>query len=398
MAANHEPIEITDPQEDRYATLRAIPWWDQARVQAARVVVVGAGALGNEVLKNLALLGVGTLVIIDMDRVEAANLTRSLLFRAGDAGRSKAEAAAAGVRAINPEVSAISLHADVTREVGLGLFRRADVVIGCLDNRAARLAVNSACWQVGRPWVDGGLGVLDGMVRAFTPPEGACYECTLTSTDYALLNLRYSCPPGFRLVAGREPTTPMAAAIIGAMQVQEAVRLIHGQTVRGGRSVYYSASGPRLTPVEHRRRADCTAHHRYEPIIELPLHVERLTLGQLFAAAHAHIGGPAVLYLQRPIVTFLSCPDCGQHELAARPYDTVVPDFVPCPQCGALRRFDVTGTLHNDPDLAAIPIAQLGIPPLEILSFRTVEGWRYLELSADADAMFAHREEDGARC
>lgn len=393
MAAE-QPIEITDPQEDRYATLRSIAWWDQARVQAARVLVVGAGALGNEVLKNLALLGVGTILIVDMDTVEAANLTRSLLFRAGDAGRSKAAAAAAGVRALNPEVNAIPLHGDVTRDVGLGVFRRADVVIGCLDNRAARLAVNSACWQVGRPWVDGALGVVDGMVRAFTPDEGACYECTLTDADYALLNLRYSCPPGFRMVAGREPTTPMAAAVVGAMQVHEAVKLIHGLPVRGGRASYYAADGPRITPVQYRRRESCTAHQRYEPIDELPYGVADLTLGQLFAAADERIGAPAALYLARPVVLTLRCLDCGQHELAARPYDEVVPGQVPCPRCGALRNVDVAGTLTNDPALAAIPIARLGIPRLEILPFRTAERWRYLELSADAAALFAPGEED----
>jgi adenylyltransferase/sulfurtransferase len=374
--------------------LRSIAWWDQARVQAACVVVVGAGALGNEVLKNLALLGVGTILIVDMDTVEAANLTRSLLFRAGDAGRPKAMAAAAGVRALNPEVRAIPFHGDITRDVGLGVFRRADVVIGCLDNRAARLAVNSACWQVGRPWVDGALNIVDGMVRAFTPDEGACYECTLTDADYALLNLRYSCPPGFRIVAGREPTTPMAAAVIGAMQVHEAVKLIHGLPVHSGRTSYYSADRPRITPVQHRRRESCTAHQRYEPIDELPYGVVDLTLGQLFAAADERIGAPAVLYLPRPIVLTLRCLDCGQHEQVLRPYDEVVPDKVPCPRCGALRNVDVTGTLMNDPALSAIPVSGLGIPRLDILAFRSMEGWHYLELSADAAAVFASGEED----
>ena len=153
-SATDRLIWITDPEHDRYATLRLIDWWDQQRLAEARVMVVGAGALGNEVLKNLALLGVGYLFIVDFDMVEASNLSRSVLFRSEDAGRPKAEVAAERVQAINPDVAVIPFHGDVTRDLGLGVYRRMDVVIGCLDSREARLAVNRACWRVGGPWVD----------------------------------------------------------------------------------------------------------------------------------------------------------------------------------------------------------------------------------------------------
>ncbi len=86
------PLIIDD--DDRYGRLRLIPWWRQERLASARVLVVGAGALGNEVLKNLALLGVGTVYLIDLDVVEPSNLSRSVLFRAEDGGRGKAEVAA----------------------------------------------------------------------------------------------------------------------------------------------------------------------------------------------------------------------------------------------------------------------------------------------------------------
>ena len=88
-----------------------VPQWDQARVRAARVLVVGAGALGNEVLKNLALLNVQQLIIMDFDRVEASNLTRSILFRQADAdaGRYKAEVAAERLLEINPDLKILTL-------------------------------------------------------------------------------------------------------------------------------------------------------------------------------------------------------------------------------------------------------------------------------------------------
>src|SRR5689334_23641539 len=95
---------------DRYGRFRLISWWRQEKLAAAKILVVGAGALGNEVLKNLALLGAGHLFVIDFDTIEATNLTRSVLFRAGDAGKSKAERAAAAVRALNPDVRVRALN------------------------------------------------------------------------------------------------------------------------------------------------------------------------------------------------------------------------------------------------------------------------------------------------
>ncbi len=86
------PLRIDD--DDRYGRLRLISWWRQERLATAKVLVVGAGALGNEVIKNLALLGVGTTYLIDLDEIEASNLSRSVLFCAEDAGRPKAEVAA----------------------------------------------------------------------------------------------------------------------------------------------------------------------------------------------------------------------------------------------------------------------------------------------------------------
>ena len=88
----------------RYDTLNLISWWQQEKVSKAKVMVVGAGALGNEILKNLALVGIGHILIIDFDIIEAANLTRSVLFRAEDIGKLKAEVAAQRLKELNPDV------------------------------------------------------------------------------------------------------------------------------------------------------------------------------------------------------------------------------------------------------------------------------------------------------
>src|SRR5205807_2319186 len=119
----------------------------------SRVMVAGAGAIGNEVIKLLALLGIGRILIVDFDRVEISNLTRSPLFRESDIGRPKAMAAAERAREINPDITVRSLQGDLRFDVGLGAYRAMDLVIGCLDSLDARLALNRACLRAGTPWL-----------------------------------------------------------------------------------------------------------------------------------------------------------------------------------------------------------------------------------------------------
>lgn len=376
-------VEIRDPGADRYARLRLLDGYSQDRMAAARIMVVGAGALGNEVIKNLALLGAGRVLVVDFDTIEASNLTRSVFFRAEDAGRAKADVIAARAQALNPDVTVVPFTGDVLHDVGLGVYRAVDVVLGCLDNRAARLAVNRACWRAGRPWVDGALNVADGTLRVFVPPEGACYECLMTRRDYELLHVRYACPPT-AITEGVQITTPMAASIIAAMQVQEAVRLLHGAPVMGGWGVVYSGETLRSTRLSYPRRADCPAHQRYEPVIALAQGAADLTAGELVARAGERLGERAVLVLPGPVITYLHCPACNTTETVYRPQRDVVPGAVPCPTCGTERVFDVTGAVAGGEATRDLSLARLGIPPYDVVIARGRSGAMvYYDLGGD---------------
>src|SRR3984957_19747561 len=168
-----------DAEEDRFARFRLISWWDQARLSQARVLVIGAGALGNEILKNLALLGIGNVFVADLARVANSNLSRSVLFREADCGRPKVEVVAARAREIYPDMKVQPFFGNIVYDLGLGIYRWADVILGGLDNREARVAINQSAARAGKPWIDGAIERLDGVARVFNPAAGPCYECTM---------------------------------------------------------------------------------------------------------------------------------------------------------------------------------------------------------------------------
>ena len=204
----------------------------QDLVSAAHVMVVGCGALGNEVLKNLVLMGVTHIVAVDFDIVEMGNLTRSVLFTRSDAERkrTKVEVVAERVHDMNPNINIQTICGDIAYDVGLGLIRQMDVVIGCVDSRWARFCINRYCMRAGIPWVDGGIDGLEGTVRVFAPGKN-CYACNLGPEGLKDLARRMPCSGIIRRQEqrGSAPTTSIIASIIGAIEVQEALKIMHNE-------------------------------------------------------------------------------------------------------------------------------------------------------------------------
>jgi adenylyltransferase/sulfurtransferase len=385
QAVEHHPHLVID-EDDRYGRLRLIPWWRQERLRAAKVLVVGAGALGNEALKNLALVGVGTIVVIDLDCVEPSNLSRSVLFRAEDGGRPKAEVAARRVRELNPDVAIHPLRGDVTTDIGLGLFADVDVVIGCLDNREARLWVNRQCWKVGTPWVDAGIQEIQGVVKVFVPPDSACYECAMTSRDYELLNLRYSCPLLRRddILAGKVPTAPTIASMMAALEVQEALKLIHGLPVAGGTALVFNGVGNQFYTTQLPHRDDCLSHETYPEPHALPIG-HQAPAASLFGAARGVLEGPLSLALDRDLVLKVECPRCDWHHEIHRPRTQVSLAEAVCPRCRQPGRPEIASAVEEDSPLAARSLAELGIPPYDIVRIDGAASSAFFLLTGDRD-------------
>jgi molybdopterin/thiamine biosynthesis adenylyltransferase/DNA-binding transcriptional regulator YhcF (GntR family) len=390
-------LHIPNLQTDRLGTFDLISWWERDRVRAAKVLVVGAGALGNEVVKNLALMGVGHVMVVDFDNVEMANLSRSVLFREGDERRSKAEVVAGRAKALNPEIRVQYLNGDVTSALGLGVIRRMDAVIGCLDNREARLALNRFCYWMGKPWVDGAIQELLGLVRVFVPGEGACFECTLTEQARQDLALRYSCPLLARenVLLGKVPTTPTIASIIGAMQSQEALKLIHGLPVEPGRVIHFNGMTNDMHTTAYLPREDCESHWIYGEIIELPARAEFTTLDEMLRIVRADMGPEAVIELDHELVTSLTCPTCGTREEVLRPLHQVSFESAHCPVCGTLRDAEMTHQVIGGEPYLQRTLASVGVPPLHILRARNAVEYRFFELTGDLSEALHFRHFEG---
>jgi adenylyltransferase/sulfurtransferase len=369
-------VESAELSEDRFSRFRLISWWDQAKIESSRVLVVGAGALGNEILKNLALLGFRHVVVIDLDRIEESNLSRTVLFRDSDIGSYKSPAAARAYLDLAPSSNVVGLVANVIGGCGLGLFDWADVVIGGLDNREARLWLNRCSWKVGKPWIDGAIEGINGVARVFLPGQAPCYECTLGEVDWAILQRRMSC----NLLAhdpapqGKTPTTPTISGIIGAIQAQEALKLIHGLPVLSSRGYVFEGLNHTSYTVEYTENADCMSHYTLPKIMRLPARSQDLTLHALWEQACADLGVRDVaIEFSRDVVGALSCQRCGARVQLFVPAVSLSVTDAQCPHDGQMRFVEAVHSYTGVENWGARRLDQLGLPLFDIFVARAGE-------------------------
>jgi molybdopterin/thiamine biosynthesis adenylyltransferase len=369
-------IQSTDLHEDRFSRLRLIPWWDQSKIAACKVLVIGAGALGNEILKNLALLGFQKIVVVDMDRIEESNLSRTILYRTEDIGQYKADAAARAVEKIAPGTTVQPLVANVLRDCGLGLFAWSDVILAGLDNREARLWINRCAWKVNRPWIDGAIEGINGVARAFLPGKAPCYECTLGEVDWAILEKRMSC----NLLAheeqteGKIPTTPTISSIIGGIQVQEAVKLIHGLATLASRGFIFEGLQHTSYTVDYTENPDCMSHYTIPEIVALPQASADLTLQELFERAARDLGSREItVEFSRDVIHRLVCPSCGEQQELFVPVGAVRFEDGKCPRDGQMRVVEPARGYTGVESYGARKLNQLGLPAFDIFVARNAQ-------------------------
>lgn len=167
---------LSEEERDLYDRQFRLEGWSQKLVKKSRVLIAGVGGLGCEIAKNLAMLGVGHIDLVDLDTIEHSNLNRQILFVGARLGEPKAIAAAKKLVEINPNIIVKGYHSSLER-LDPSLYYNADVVIGGLDSMNARLNLNAQCIRFRKPLVDGGVSGYYGHLYTIFPYRNACYEC-----------------------------------------------------------------------------------------------------------------------------------------------------------------------------------------------------------------------------
>jgi adenylyltransferase/sulfurtransferase len=243
----------------RHLALNEVGPTGQLRLRAARVLVVGAGGLGSPAALYLAASGIGTLGLVDGDRVDVSNLQRQVLYTTADVGRPKAEAAAERLRALNPEVTivphAVELEAANIREI----FSGYDVIIDGTDRLAVRYLVNDACVLLGKPLVSAAIYRFEGQAMTYVPGAGPCYRCLFPS---AVDGVVANCAE-----AGVLGVLP---GVLGTLQATEAIKLVLGVgEPLVGRLLTYDALDLQVQEFRFARRSDCAVCGDRPSITEL---------------------------------------------------------------------------------------------------------------------------------
>ncbi len=173
--------ELTPDQLTRYSRhilLKEVGTKGQIQLLKAKVLLVGAGGLGCPAGLYLAAAGVGTIGIIDSDRVDLTNLQRQILHGTSDVGRPKTESAKEAIHRINPDIKVITYQERLTSQNALAIFPHYDIIIDGSDNFPTKYLVNDAAFLTGKPYVYGGVFQFEGQASVFSPKEGGpCLRC-----------------------------------------------------------------------------------------------------------------------------------------------------------------------------------------------------------------------------
>jgi adenylyltransferase/sulfurtransferase len=221
----------------------------QRRIKAARILCIGAGGLGSPATLYLAAAGIGTLGLVDADRVDASNLQRQILYGSGDVGKEKLTAAAARLRELNPDME-IALHETrLTSANAAEIIAPYDIVIDGSDNFPTRYLSNDVCVFARKPNIYGSVFRFEGQASVFAPHLGGpCYRCLFPEPP----------PPGAAPSCAEAGVLGVLPGIIGLIQATEALKLIigAGETL-AGRLLHFDALKMKFREFNLRRDPQC---------------------------------------------------------------------------------------------------------------------------------------------
>lgn len=243
--------ELSKQELSRYARHLVLPEVGkegQLRLKNAKVLIIGAGGLGNPVAAYLAAAGVGMIGIVDHDKIDLSNLQRQVLYSKEDLGKPKVSIIKKQLEKINENVQVTIYNERLTSKNALEIIKDYDVVIDGSDNLPTRYLINDSCILLKKPWVYGSVYRFDGQVSVFNHDNGPCYRCLSPEPSKEIPSCSESGVLG------------VLPGIIGMVQATEAIKIILGKgKTLSGRLLAYNALDMEFSELKLRKNPECKA-------------------------------------------------------------------------------------------------------------------------------------------
>jgi len=355
--------------------------YDPERLRQARVLVVGAGAAGSNLIQTLALSGVANIYAVDPDHIEPSNLTRSPLYirerMQGKRKRMKAKEVGIGLRSLGiPQLPRYLYATDYIEALGLGAIADADVVAGCVDSNEVRALLADWTRLVGKPYVEVGFRGewLNVSVFPNTTEDEPCWRC-----DHPhVLRASASCSLYAEQAtsSGLVPAIQAAAATSASIAAEAVIQSLHGSFPMGNQRIHLNIRTGQSDKVELSRDPECPGAHKIWPK-PAPLSVAAGDKVQALLDTLDTLLRDPVVEPPFPFVFKLPCKDCGKPIQLNRPVWKI--RYAPkCKRCSPISQTSLTGPVvfseigHNEPVLNA-PCQQIGLAPATVFSAYSAE-------------------------
>ena len=240
-------------QIERYARHIILPdvgGEGQKKLLSSRILLVGMGGLGSPAALYLAAAGIGTLGLVDFDKVELSNLQRQIIHTTDDLGKTKVRSAGETIEAINPDVTVFEYEQKLNSQNIMEIISDYDLIVDGTDNFPARFLLNDASVLEGKTIVYGAIFRFQGQVSVFEPPKGPCYRCLIPQMP----------PPGSVPRCQEAGVLGVLPGIIGALQAAEAIKLILGVgKPLIGRLLFFDALDMKMDEMKLKKNPNCPA-------------------------------------------------------------------------------------------------------------------------------------------
>ena len=351
------------------------------KIKNTSILVIGVGAGGNELLKNLLLMGFGRFTIVDFDFIEDSNLSRTTLFSKEDTGKSKSLVAAERLTGLslhdNPEIKGI--HGNIMHDIGPGIFIRHDIVVCCVDTLKARAYINDWCVRLKKPFFEMGFDNMNVDISFFdsTTENAPCLREIIGQGDFA--ENRNSCS-GLKMQDAQLahiPTIQVASAMAGVLVATEIIKYLQGTSSIQNQILQYYGTNQRMNIFGINRSPLCQIHNE-PPLLYTGIHADnKISVMDFLQLINTEFSDYCMLILPERFVLKGVCEGCGKEITFNQLFSLIYDEQRWCVDCRPEQKsnfkgdWNIVSSLHlkmEDQGILNKKLSELGVPPMALLA------------------------------